>query len=70
MAARIRKVTGHRSIRDLEALLGFNRETIRRYQRGDTPATAAFLAKLCEVLNADPAWLLLGDETFTVPRNP
>jgi transcriptional regulator with XRE-family HTH domain len=48
--------TGNR----IAALTGCHKETARRYIKGLSSPSPAFLARLCLALGVSPAWLLLG----------
>lgn len=44
------------------ASLGISRTTLHNYARGERVLTEPVLAKLLEVYNADPLWILAGDQ--------
>lgn len=60
MFLRLREACAGRSLPELEILLGFHRETLRRFMLGLNRPSARFLAAVCENLNVSGDWLLLG----------
>ncbi len=70
LRSRINLVCGERSNRELDRLLGLNRETIRRYRVGMTPPTAQFVTRLCSAFGVASEWLLFGTgPTFAAPAS-
>jgi transcriptional regulator with XRE-family HTH domain len=61
LASRIRAICGERSIQEVGRLTGTHPETARRYIRGQTPPTAAFLASLSTTFGTSAEWLLSGN---------
>ena len=49
-----------RSKRHFADLISVSEATIRHYLRGDITPGAETVAKVCEVFDIDPSWLLLG----------
>lgn len=56
---RLRIAAGSRTYRQLGDLTGTNHETVRRYMLGQAPS-AEFLAAVCEALDINAQWLLVG----------
>lgn len=53
--------TAKASQADFAASLGISRSTLHNYARGERDLTAPVLAKLLEIYQADPLWILDGD---------
>ncbi|MCF6430431.1 helix-turn-helix transcriptional regulator [Leisingera sp. MMG026] len=53
--------TANASQTDFAASLGISRTTLHNYARGERDLTVPVLAKLLEVYQADPLWILDGD---------
>ncbi len=58
-----------RSISDVARITGFNRETVRRYLRGQRP-DVEFVAKLAMSLHVSSEWLFLGEGEAYQPNEP
>lgn len=54
--------TANASQATFAASLGISRTTLHNYARGERDLTAPVLAKLLELYNADPLWILGGDK--------
>lgn len=60
IAARMREACAALSVHEVARRTGTNAETTRRYLRGISPPSAAFLAALCRSLDIPGTWLLTG----------
>ena len=54
---------------DFAASLGISRTTLHNYARGERVLTEPVLAKLLEIYNADPLWILAGDQGIQNRQN-
>lgn len=65
---RIRKVRDGKSLTEFAAGFGIHKNTLARYEKGDSLPDAGFLAKICEVYRINPAWILTGQGPVHVPE--
>jgi len=61
-AERLRIIRGELKQIDFAAALGIHKNTLGRYERGETEPDSGVCAKICTIFGISPAWLLLGVE--------
>lgn len=64
---RIRKVRGGKSLTEFAAGFGIHKNTLARYEKGESLPDGGFLAKLCEVYRVNPSWILTGQGPLHLP---
>lgn len=57
---RIRKVRGLTPLGEFAAGFDIHKNTLARYERGESLPDAGFLSRLCEVYGINPNWMLMG----------
>ncbi len=58
---RIRLVRGGKSLTEFAAGFGIHKNTLARYEKGESLPDAGFLAKLCDIYRVNPSWILTGE---------
>ena len=62
-AERLRYVRGNMSREDFGLVIGVHKNTIGRYERGQSEPELSVTSQICLKFNVDPKWLVLGKGT-------
>lgn len=57
---RIREVRGTSSLGEFAEVFDIHKNTLARYEKGESLPDAEFLSKLCERYGVNPSWMLMG----------
>lgn len=60
IAERIKTVRGKLSQEEFSQQLGIHKNSLGRYERGDSTPGADVVERICTIFGVDPQWLLLG----------
>lgn len=69
ISERLKIVRGDLTQAEFSTMLGLHKNTLGRYERGDSSPDSEFCAKVCSVFGVSPAWLLLGIGTMEEERS-
>jgi transcriptional regulator with XRE-family HTH domain len=61
---RLKTLRGDLSQEEFAHRIGFNKNTIGNYERGDRTPDVVFMKAVCENMNVSPEWLLWGEGTM------
>lgn len=57
---RIRRVRGQTPLGEFAAVFDIHKNTLARYEKGESLPDAGFLSRLCDVYGINPSWMLMG----------
>ena len=57
---RLRSVRGRATIKEFADQLGVGKNSLIRYESGERSPDADFVARVCQLFDVDPRWLVLG----------
>jgi len=60
LGARVRQLRGKDTLAEFSDKFGVHKNTLSRYERGESLPDAGFLAQLCDRIKVNAAWLLTG----------
>lgn len=66
---RIRRVRGSVPMPEFAQVFGIHKNTLARYEKGESLPDAGFLAQLCKAYDISPSWILLGKGPQTADFN-